>query len=132
MIVEANCIAECFDNAVQGQEPRYYYRGPVRNYDTDNRRLNGLTTPRGDWVFQYPGHEGKNPNWTPPRRMSEAAKAEEDPEPPVRITAESRPDRRYKKRSKAANAAMLASRKANREAKKAKLEAEMAQESSAA
>lgn len=127
-LVEAHALSDAFDNGAKGQEPRFYYRGLVRNFDTANRRLNGLTTPRGDWVFQYPGHEGKNPAFVPPKRASEAVREEE----PVPVTAEGKPDRRFKKtagrRSKARNAAMIASRAANKAARQERIDAEIAAE----
>lgn len=64
MIVEAMCIGDAFDNGKKGvREPRRYYRGSVPDFDTENIYLNALTNGRGEWMFQYPGHEGVDPQW---------------------------------------------------------------------
>lgn len=57
--MQAECIFEAFDN----QNSRLYQPGVVSDYDPRNEKLNGLTTPSGKYVFQYPGHQGIDPNF---------------------------------------------------------------------
>jgi hypothetical protein len=64
MIVQAACLAVAWDSiACKRYEPGM---GPLADgryeIDTDSQLVT-LTTIRGEWVFQYPGHEGKDPNY---------------------------------------------------------------------
>lgn len=146
-IVTAECIKEVFDNGlVQGgkviRQPRFYYRskvgGLVSDFDTDNRFLMNQTTENGMWCFQFDGHRGYDPNHA--RRVKKdkdamdakagIVEAAETSQPPM--TAEGKPDKRFKKnagrRSKARNAAMIASRAANKAARQERIDAEIAAE----
>ncbi len=55
MIVEAKCLMRAWDSL----NARQYDPGLVPDYDTDNEALNSLTTHMGEFVFQFPGHEGR-------------------------------------------------------------------------
>jgi hypothetical protein len=62
MIVHAKCLAFAWDSlASKAYNPD---AGPLPDglyeIDTDSQ-LATLTTIRGDWLFQYPGHEGRAP-----------------------------------------------------------------------
>ena len=65
-IVEAQCIGKAFDNL----NSRAYFPGFVQDYDTENEKLNSLTTNDGKWIFQYDGHRGG------PARKQATTKAE--------------------------------------------------------
>lgn len=58
--VVAKCLAFAWDSVeCKGYEPN---RGPLPDgcYEIDaDSQLSTLTTIRGLWLFQYPGHEGK-------------------------------------------------------------------------
>lgn len=84
MLVTAECIKEVFDNGlvVKGRrirEPRFYCRGPVLNFDTDIKELANQTSESGFWCFQYPGHEGRNPDHQRPGRFRPAEVPEAAP-----------------------------------------------------
>jgi hypothetical protein len=59
-LVVAKCLAFAWDSvACKGYEPD---KGPLPGglYEIDaDSQLSTLTTIRKDWLFQYPGHEGK-------------------------------------------------------------------------
>ncbi len=62
MLVHAKCLAFAWDSqACKAYNPD---AGPLPDglyeIDTDSQ-LATLTTLRGDWLFQYPGHEGRAP-----------------------------------------------------------------------
>jgi hypothetical protein len=62
MLVHAKCLAFAWDSlASKAYNPD---AGPLPDglyeIDTDSQ-LATLTTIRGDWLFQYPGHEGRAP-----------------------------------------------------------------------
>ena len=60
MIVSAECMYPAFDNGKRGvREPYRYTPGPVPGFDTEVAELNNMTTVSGEYIFQYPGHEGK-------------------------------------------------------------------------
>ena len=69
-LVTAKCKAEAWDSP----SARHFYPGETVQIDIDGElwaRLKSLTTPTGDWIFQFPGHMGKKP------------KPEADPAQPV-------------------------------------------------
>lgn len=105
-IVEAKCLGRAFDH----KTTRYYVPGVVADYDTDNDQLNSLTTPGGDWLFQYPGHEGKVPKLEAKSKLPEPAK-----EPP-------KEDKRYKPMS-AEHKKKMADARALRKAKREEMAA---------
>lgn len=116
-LVEANCIAEAFDN----QNQRLYYRGIVKDFDTSNEKLACLTTLSGLFVFQYKGHEGVSQDWLDIQAAYKGKKVAQIQPEQQPITT--RPDRRYRKKSPAAIKQMLETRKKNQDAKLAKLSA---------
>jgi hypothetical protein len=62
MLVHAKCLAFAWDS--QASKSYNPDAGPLPDglyeIDTDSQ-LATLTTLRGEWLFQYPGHEGKVP-----------------------------------------------------------------------
>ena len=62
MKVAAKCLAFAWDS--QASKAYYPNAGPLPDglyeIDTDSQ-LATLKTIRGDWLFQYPGHEGRAP-----------------------------------------------------------------------
>jgi hypothetical protein len=62
MLVHAKCLAFAWDS--QASKAYNPDAGPLPDglyeIDTDSQ-LATLTTLRGEWLFQYPGHEGKVP-----------------------------------------------------------------------
>lgn len=119
MIVEAMCVADAFDNGVKGvAEPRRYFRGPVPDFDTENTRLTALTTNRGEWVFQYPGHTGFSQEWLA-QNTKQTPKAAEVPvevqAPPKKTTPKRTMSEAHKKKMKEAREAARA-RKAEKAA----------------
>lgn len=70
--MNAECIYPAFDN----QTATSYSPGVVADFDETNEKLNSLTAPSGNWIFQYPGHEGgpKKPVKTVEAKIEEVAK----------------------------------------------------------
>lgn len=62
MLVQAKCIQFAWDSPTStGYHPDAGpLPGGLYEIDTDSQ-LATLTTLRGDWIFQYPGHEGRKP-----------------------------------------------------------------------
>lgn len=84
MPVTAKVIQACWDSkTAQG----FASGTVVDGFDPESesgKRLSSLITGMGEWIFQYPGHEGKVPKLEAKPRLPEPAK-----EPP-------KEDKRYK------------------------------------
>ena len=119
-IVQAKCLAFAWDRlatkaytADGGPLP-----GGLYEIDTDSQ-LATLTTIRGDWLFQYPGHEGRAPGKAKPVPVSTATVKEI-----VEAKAETaKTDKRKGKLSEAHKAAMIAGRAAKKAERLARLAA---------
>ena len=75
--VEAKCLAQAWGPMAGTTQCAMYYpgRGPLPGgaYEIEpGTGLDKLTTPTGEWIFQYPGHEGKDPNYQ--KRIDEERK----------------------------------------------------------
>jgi hypothetical protein len=70
MLVQAKCLAQAWGPMAGTKQCAMYYpnRGPLPDglYEIESgTALDNLTVPgtRGQWIFQYPGHEGKDPEF---------------------------------------------------------------------
>jgi hypothetical protein len=120
MLVHAKCLAFAWDSlASKAYSPD---AGPLPDglyeIDTDSQ-LATLKTIRGDWLFQYPGHEGKpKPEDKPVAVPASTATIKEI----VEAKAENvKPDKRRKKMSAEHKAKMIAGRAASKAARMARL-----------
>lgn len=66
--VQAKCLAQAWGPMAGTNQCGMYYpgKGPLPDglYEIESGTgLDKLTTPMGEWIFQYPGHEGKEPGY---------------------------------------------------------------------
>jgi hypothetical protein len=116
MIVHAKCLAFAWDSlASKAYNPD---AGPLPDglyeIDTDSQ-LATLTTIRGDWLFQYPGHEGRAPK--PGDKPVEAVATAT-----IKEVVEAKPDKRKVPMTAERKAQLAAALAKGRAAKKARLE----------
>jgi hypothetical protein len=116
MPVTAKVIANCWDSP----SATGYSKGSViEGFDPESdagRRLSSLQTSLGEWIFQYPGHEGRGP--LPPKRNQASfvpQKVEQKPESvEAKVIEPPKVDRRYKPMSQEHKAKMMAGRAARK------------------
>jgi hypothetical protein len=123
MLVHAKCLAFAWDS--QASKAYNPDAGPLPGglyeIDTDSQ-LTTLTTIRGEWLFQYPGHEGKAPKAGDKPVVVPADTAT------IKEVVEAKPapskiDKRHQKMSDAHKKAMIAGRAAKKAERMAHLEA---------
>lgn len=120
MLVHAKCLEFAWDStACKAYNPN---AGPLPGglweIDTESQ-LATLTTLRGEWRFQYPGHEGRVPK---PEDKPVESVATATIKEIVEAKAENvKPDKRRKKMSAEHKAKMIAGRAASKAARMARL-----------
>ena len=120
MLVHAKCLAFAWDS--QASKAYNPDAGPLPDglyeIDTDSQ-LATLKTLRGDWLFQYPGHEGRapKPGDEPVVATATVKEVVEAKAAPSKI------DKRHQKMSDAHKKAMIAGRAAKKAERMAHLEA---------
>jgi len=117
-LVKAKCLVSAWDGIacglyVPGKGP---LEGGLYEIDSDWEHLNKMTTPTGDYVFQYPGHEGKAPGFDKKPQAVPSARVE----PVAEIKTQ---DKRKLPLSPERRENLKKAQAAAREAKMAKLEA---------
>lgn len=94
MLVDAKVVAEAWDS----KTCQYFYPGStIEKFDTESelgQRLMELTTPRGKYAFQFPGHEGFKPKPSTERDADEEEKKSVNPVIPVAVQSKPHPVKR--------------------------------------
>ena len=121
-IVAAKCILFAWDGAYRYEPGKGSLPDGLFEIDSNNEVLNRMTTPRGEYVFQYPGHEGKAP--VKPETVNASVGAIAPIKEIVEAKAETvKTDKRKVPMTAARKAQLAVALAKGRAAKKAKLEA---------
>ena len=120
-IVAAKCILFAWDGAYRYEPGKGSLPDGLFEIDSDNEVLNRMTTPRGEYVFQYSGHEGRAPK---PETVNASVGATATIKEIVEAKAETvKTDKRKVPMTAARKAQLAVALAKGRAAKKAKLEA---------